>query len=76
MDDEERTFQPAIRAVLSVEEIAGVAGQSVARTAPADQRMMLAWVLPAMTPADAETLLGRLPPDLASELGAVAAARP
>jgi hypothetical protein len=68
MDEEERVFEPTVRAVLSAEDLASFARRSVERTAPADQRMMIAWMLPAMTGADVETFLGRLPAPLAAEL--------
>jgi hypothetical protein len=68
MDEEERVWEPAIRAVLSVEEIATFGRRAVERTAPADQRMMLGFMLPSMTRLDADAFLGGLPPALASEL--------
>lgn len=68
LDEEERIFEPQIRAVLSVEEIASFGRKSVERTAPADQRMMLGWMLPAMPVAAAHEILGRLPPAVADEL--------
>jgi hypothetical protein len=68
MDDEERAFEPAIRAVLSLDEAIAFGRRSVERTAPADQRMMLGWMLPAMTPLDAEAFLARIPPAFAAEL--------
>jgi hemerythrin HHE cation binding domain-containing protein len=68
LDDEERELEPAIRAVLTKDEIVAFGRSSVARTAPADQRMMLGWMLPAMTRADADAFLGALPAELASEL--------
>lgn len=68
MDDEERLFAPAIVAVLSVEEAIAFGRRSVERTAPADQRMMLGWMLPAMTRIDADDFLSRVPPALAAEL--------
>ena len=68
MDDEETRHEPSIRAALSVEELQRFSQQSVQRTAPADQRMMLGYMLPAMTRADVEAFLGRLPPALAAEL--------
>jgi hypothetical protein len=71
MDEEERVLEPRIRQVLSSEEALDFGRQSVARTAPADQRMMLGWMLPAMTRRDVAAFLGRLPPALASELGAL-----
>jgi hypothetical protein len=72
MDEEERAFEPQIRSVLSAEEAIAFGQRSVARTAPADQRMMIGWMLPAMTRSDADALLGRLPTSLASELRALA----
>ena len=74
IDAEERELEPQIRAVLSSEELAGFSRGSVERTAPADQRMMIAWMLPAMTRADVDTFLGRLPAPLASELRPLAEA--
>ncbi len=68
MDEEERVFEPRILAVLTPEEAASFSRGSVARTAPADQRMMVGWMLPAMTRADAEAFLGKVPPGLAAEL--------
>jgi hypothetical protein len=68
MDDEERRFEPVIRAVLSSDEVATFGRRSVERTAPADQRMMLGWMLPAIIRREAEALLGRLPSTLAAEL--------
>ncbi|HEY1533478.1 MAG TPA: hemerythrin domain-containing protein [Polyangiaceae bacterium] len=68
MDDEERVFEPAIRALLSADEAIAFGRRSVERTAPADQRMMLGWMLPAMTRLDADAFLGRVPPALAAEL--------
>jgi hypothetical protein len=68
MHEEEEQLEPAIRAALTVEELAGFGRESVQRTAPADQRMMLGWMLPAMTRTDAEGFLGRLPATLAEQL--------
>lgn len=68
MREEEHELEPAIRAALSVEALAGFGRQSVERTAPADQQMMLAWMLPAMTPADVEAFFARLPPESAERL--------
>jgi hypothetical protein len=68
MDDEERVFEPAIRAVLSPEEAIAFGRRSVERTAPSDQRMMLGWMLPAMTRLDADAFLSRMPSALAAEL--------
>ncbi len=66
--EEEDELEPRIRAALSREQIAGFGRGSVERTAPDDQRMMLGWMLPAMTRADADAFLARLPSALASEL--------
>lgn len=68
MNEEEHELEPAIRRALSVEQLAGFGRRSVERTAPADQRMMLSFMLPAMTRSDATTFLARLPPALADEL--------
>jgi uncharacterized protein (UPF0128 family) len=68
MREEEHDLEPAIRAALSVEALAGFGRQSVERTAPADQRMMLGWMLPAMTRADVEAFLARLPAEVAEQL--------
>ena len=68
LDEEERVFEPAIRAVISADEAIDFGRRSVERTAPADQRMMLGWMLPAMTSVDADAFLGRIPPALAAEL--------
>ena len=68
LDDEERVLEPAIRAVLSADEAIAFGRRSVERTAPADQRMMLGWMLPAMTGSDADAFLSRVPPTLAAEL--------
>jgi hypothetical protein len=70
MDDEERVLEPAIRDVLSADEAIAFGRRSVERTAPADQRMMLGWMLPAMTRLDADAFLNRMPPALAAELRA------
>lgn len=74
MREEEQELEPAIRAALSVEELAGFGRGSVERTAPADQRTMLGWMLPAMTHTDVEAFLGRLPPSLATQLRPLASA--
>lgn len=68
MDEEEHELEPAIRRALSVEQLAGFGRGSVERTAPADQRMMLSFMLPAMARSDAAAFLARLPPALADEL--------
>jgi hypothetical protein len=68
MDEEERVHAPAIVAVLSPEEAREFGRRSVERTTPADQRMMLGWMLPAMRRTDAEAFLGRLPQEMATEL--------
>jgi Hemerythrin HHE cation binding domain len=74
MDEEERELEPQIRRVLTVEETLDFGRRSVERTAPVNQRMMLRWMLPAMTRQDAAAFLDRLPIGLASELRAIAEA--
>ena len=68
MHEEEQRHEAVIRAHLSVDELTTFARKSVERTAPSDQRMMLGFVVPAITDADANALLARLPAALASEL--------
>ena len=68
MHDEEQHHEPAIRAVLSLEELAAFGRRSVERTAPDDQRMMLGFMLPGMTRTDAEAFLARIPAELAEQL--------
>lgn len=68
MREEEQELEPMIRAALTQEQLAGFGRGSVQRTAPADQRMMLRWMLPAMTRADAEGFVAKLPGPLADEL--------
>lgn len=68
LDEEERVLESDIAGVISSEEAVAFGRRSVERTAPADQRMMLGWMLPAMTRADADAFLSRLPPGLATEL--------
>jgi hypothetical protein len=70
MDAEERELEEQIRAVVTVEELTTFARMSVQRTAPADQRLMLGFMIPAMASSDAVEILGRLPPALADELRA------
>jgi hypothetical protein len=74
LDDEERLFEPQIRALLGPEEISEFGRRAVERTPPPEQRTMLGWMLPAMAPRDAQALLSRLPAPLAAELRAVLAA--
>ena len=72
MDQEERELEPQIRQVLTGEEAIEFGRRSVERTSPVDQRMMLGWMVPAMTRADAAAFVGRLPSGLATELRALA----
>jgi hypothetical protein len=74
LDEEERVFEPQIRAALSAEEIQAFGRRAVERTQPSEQRMMLGWMLPAMARSEAEALLARLPAPLAAELCTVLAA--
>jgi Hemerythrin HHE cation binding domain len=76
LDDEERVYESTIRAILSLDEALAFGRRSVERTAPADQRMMLGWMLPSMTTVDAAAFLDRLPAALANELRALADASP
>lgn len=69
MREEEQELEPRIRAAVDADALAGFGRGSVERTAPADQRMMLGWMLPAMPRAQADTFLRRMPRDLAEELG-------
>ncbi len=73
LHEEEVELEPQIRAALSVQALLELGKQAVARTAPADQRAMLGWMLPALPRADAEGFLGELPPALAAELRPVCA---
>jgi hypothetical protein len=68
MREEEEQLEPVIRAALTLEQLAKFGLGSVERTAPADQRMMIGWMLPAMTRADANGFLAKLPPMLAEQL--------
>jgi hypothetical protein len=54
--------------VLSTDELSAFGRRSVERTALVDQRMMLGWMLPAITRRDEDAFLGRMPPALAAEL--------
>lgn len=72
MREEEHELDPQIRSVLSNDELLEFGRRCVARTQPADRRMMLAWMLPAMTRADVEAFLARLPPADAPPLRALA----
>jgi len=76
MREEERVLEPEIRAALTVDELAAFARDSVARTAPDDRRMMLGWMLPAMTATDVEAFLARLPPADAEPLRVLAYGEP
>lgn len=68
MRDEEIDLYPVLVAALTPEELVGFGRGSVARTAPADQHMMIGHMLPAMTREDALAFLGRVPPAVAEEL--------
>lgn len=68
MDEEERVLEPLIREALANDELSEFGRRSVARTGPSDQRMMLQWMLPAMTSSDVAAFLARLPPALAAEV--------
>jgi hypothetical protein len=72
MREEETEFDPLIRAALSADELAAFGRRSVERTAPADQRMMLGWMLPAMTETDVNAFLSRVPAESVPALRALA----
>lgn len=75
MDEEERMLEPTIREVLSAEPLIEFGRRAIERTTPGDQRMMLGWMLPAMTSGDVAGFLGRLPAELAAELRPLAEPR-
>src|SRR5690349_341098 len=52
MHEEENVFDPQIRALFTAEELGVFGMKSVQRTSPADQLMMLTWMLPAMPRED------------------------
>jgi hypothetical protein len=68
MNEEEMGLLPVLERVLSVPERIAFGRDSVSRTAPADQRMMLGHMLPAMPIAEVEALLAKLPEELARSL--------
>lgn len=68
MREEEEVFDPAIRASVPAQELAAFGRHAVERTLPADQRLMLGWMLPAMAPEDVEQLLSRVPPEAQADL--------
>jgi hypothetical protein len=69
--EEEDVVDPAVRGAFSDEDLAFFGAESVARTAPDDARMMLRFMLPALTRDDAAAYLAKLPPALAAELRAL-----
>lgn len=68
VDDEETLVDPAIRAVVDEPELAAFGARSIARTAPADARMMLRLMLPVLPAAVGRDYLAKLPTSLADEL--------
>lgn len=68
MREEEQLLAPRIRAAIDPDTLASFGRDSVQRTAPADQRRMIGWMLPAMPRPEADSYLERLPPDLADDL--------
>jgi len=70
MHEEELELEPLIRAALPLEALAAFGRESIARTAPADQQMMLGFMVPTLPRADADALLGMLPAPLAAALRA------
>jgi len=73
MREEERVFELRIRELFSAEELQAFGGKSVARTLPADQRMMLGFMLPVMTREDVDDFFSRVPAELAEQLRPLAA---
>jgi hypothetical protein len=72
---EEERADSELRDALGEEDIGSVGRRSLERTAPADQLLMLGFMLPAMPPAEAEAMLGKLPPALAGKLAPLAGDR-
>jgi len=70
LHQEELELEPLIRAALPLEVQASFGRESIARTAPADQQLMLGFMVPAMPRADADALLEALPAPLAAALAA------
>lgn len=66
MNLEELELEKHMRDALSLEEAAAVGPQSVARTPEAPRRRMIALILDAVPPAEAEALLAKLPPPVAT----------
>ncbi len=65
LHDEENLWEPEIRRVLSAEQLGQFGPQSVARTPPQDQPMMLRWMYKALPDDAAQALVDKLPPTLA-----------
>lgn len=68
MHEEETVFDPQLRAAFTAEELAAFGLKSVQRTTPADQLMMLGWMLPAMPREEANRFLERVPAETATAL--------
>lgn len=68
MREEEIELEPLIRAAVTAEELADFGRRAVERTSPSDQRLMLAWMLPAMTADDVQTFLTTVPAERRDEL--------
>lgn len=66
MGEEEIELAPLIRSAIPADALVAFARESVARTAPEDARAMLGFMIPAMTKADADAMLDRLPPNVAA----------
>jgi hemerythrin-like domain-containing protein len=66
--EEEQDIDPVIRAHISVEELSSFGRRAVERTSPSDQRLMLGWMLPAMTAEDVESFLSRVPAESQQEM--------
>ncbi|MDP1829791.1 MAG: hemerythrin domain-containing protein [Archangium sp.] len=68
MHEEETAFDSGLRAAFSAEELSAFGMKSAQRTQPADQLMMLGWMLPAIPRDQAEVFLNRVPPEAAATL--------
>jgi hypothetical protein len=68
MREEEQELDPLIRASIPTDELASFGRRAVERTSPADQRLMLGFMLPAMTATDVDAFLSRVPVESRDEL--------
>lgn len=66
--EEELEFAVEIHAALTREELQEFSRRAVERTSPADQRVMLGWMMRALTAPEVDALLARVPAPAAEEL--------